>query len=136
EIREGLREQLLQRFPGANIEWNDPGAHPLPPWIIAGEKYPTIGQQTRVLTKFGLNNIAGVYDTLSLSSHPNILTLTMAVDRTPVGDHVELTYRTDTEAWGSIVKLGSTLVHVAALAACGYLGGQQDHLTKWYNTYR
>ncbi|MFX0573742.1 hypothetical protein [Nocardia nepalensis] len=136
KLRESLRNELLQRFPGAEIEWNDPAENPLPPWNIAGEKYPTFGQQTRLLTKFGAHNVAGLYDALSLSSHPNIIALTTAIESTREGNHVRLSYRTDTEAWGSIIRLASSVVYVAACAVCGYFDGQDNHLTDWYDTYR
>lgn len=136
ELRESLRYDLRLRFPDAEIDWNDPAENPLPPWNIAGQTYPTFGQQTRLLAKFGANNVAGLYDTLSLSSHPNIITLSMAIESTQEDDHVRLSYRTDTEEWGSIVRLASSVVYIAACAVCQYLGGEDDHLKDWSDTYQ
>lgn len=136
EIRDSIREQLLLRFPDTDVEWNDPAEHPLPPWQIAGESYPTFGQQTRLLSKFGAINVASLYDTLSLSSHPNIITLTMAVEPVDAGGYLKMNYRTDPEDWSATIQLAGDLLHVAANAACGYLHGQTDHLTDWYHRYR
>jgi hypothetical protein len=50
---------------------------PLPPWIVGGEIYPTIGRQCRLIETLGVKSLAGVYDTLSLNAHLNPVTLTI-----------------------------------------------------------
>ncbi len=134
ELRDTAREQLLLRFPDADVEWNDPAESP--PWQIAGESYPTFGQQTRLLSKFGASNVKGLYDTLSLSSHPNVVTLTMAVEPVDAGGYLMMKYRTDPDDWNATIRLASDLLYLAANAACDYFHGQTDDLTDWYDRYR
>ncbi|MGW6123135.1 hypothetical protein ACWFRF_29120 [Nocardia sp. NPDC055165] len=136
KLRDTTREQLEQRFPNADTSWDHPDKDPLPPWEIAGEKYPSFGQQTRLLAKFGASNVSRLYDTLSLSSHPNVITLSMAVEGVDADGYRVMKYRADPENWGAMVRVASDLLYVAADAVCGYLHGQTDHLTAWYDQYR
>ncbi|WP_132301885.1 hypothetical protein [Kribbella sp. VKM Ac-2568] len=131
ETREAIRQQLLLRFPGADTEWDDPAENP--GWTIAGETYPTLGKQSRLIENLGVESLAGVYDVLSLFAHPNPITLAMLVERNSVGDHVEFTYRVDTDQWVSVVRGASRLLYAAAHAACGYFALDAGHLEAWYD---
>jgi hypothetical protein len=133
KCRENIREELLQRFPDADTKWTDPAK--LPPWTIAGETYPTLRRQSRLIEKLGVKNLAGVYDTLSVIAHPNPVTLTMLVDRTDNGGNVAVTYRVDAGQWDSIVRGASMLLYAAAHAACGYFALDTGHLEAWYDRF-
>ena len=135
QCRERIRGELLQRFPGADTRWTDPSQHPLPPWAIAGETYPSIGLQCRLMEKLGVATAAGVYDTLSLNSHPNPVILTMLVDRVENSDGVAVTYRVDPQQWNSAVRGASTLLYASAHAACGYFALDPRHLDAWYDSF-
>ena len=135
KCREAIRDQLLQRFPGADTKWTDPAKYPLPPWTIAGETYPTLGRQCRLIEKLGVENLAGVYDTLSLNAHPNPVMLTMLVDRTDNGNDVAVAYRVAPEQWNSAVRVASLLLYAAAHAACGYFALDTRHLEAWYDRF-
>lgn len=135
KCRETIREQLLQRFPGADTKWTDPAQDPLPPWTIAGETYPTLSRQLRLIEKHGVENLAGVYDTLSFHAHPNPVRLTKLVDRIDNDGNVAVTYRVDPEQWNSIVRLASMLLYAAARAACGYFALDAGHLEAWYDRF-
>ena len=133
ECRESIRDQLLRRFPGADTEWSDPAE--LPPWTIAAETYPSLSQQSRLIEKLGVESVAGLYNTLSLITHPNPVTLTMLVDKNDVDDHVEVIYRVEPEQWTSIVGDACKLLYAAAHAACVYFALDTDHLEAWYDRY-
>jgi len=133
KCRDTIRGELIQRFPDADTEWTDPAQDPLPPWTIGDETYPTIGRQCRLIEKLGVENLAGVYDTLSLNAHPNPVTLTMQVDRINNGGDVTVTYRVDPERWNSAVRGAGVLLYAGARAACGYFALDASHLDAWYN---
>ena len=107
----------------------------LPPWTIAGETYPTLGRQLRLIEKLGVENLAGVYDTLSLNAPPNPVTLTMLVDRIDNDGNVAVTYRVDPEQWNSIVRGACMLLYAAAHDACGYFALDTGHLEAWYDRF-
>ena len=134
ECRHAIRSQLLQRFPDADTEWTDPSEYPLPPWKIAGEKYPTFGRQCRLIEKLGVESVAGLYDTLSFNAHPNPVALTMQIDRSDNRDSVTVTYRVSPVQWNSAVRSASMLLYVAACAACGYFALDTRHMDAWYDS--
>ncbi|WP_069162924.1 hypothetical protein [Nocardia altamirensis] len=135
EVRDNVRQQVLQRFPDAELTWSDPAT--TPPWVIEGETYPGLGQQVRALSTHGVDNIAGLYDTFSLFSHPNLMALSAQSVTTNLGSHVVVRYRADVDDLESLVTGASSLVYLAAQAACDYLGCASDEiLTSWFDTYR
>ncbi|MGW6335028.1 hypothetical protein [Nocardia rhamnosiphila] len=135
KVRDNVRQQVLQRFPDTELDWSDP-ANP-PPWVIAGETFPGLGQQVRALSAHGVDNVAGLYDTLSLFSHPNLMALSAQSVSTNLGSHVVVRYRADVDDLESLVTGASSLVYLAAQAACDYLGCASDEiLTSWFDTYR
>lgn len=131
--REAIRAHLVQRFPDAITEWTSPSEEPLPPWTIAGEQYPTLGKQSKLIEKFGVNGVAGLYDTLSLVSHPNPMTLTMHVVRNDAGGRVA--YRVDAAQWISIIRGACMLTCAAAYAIGGYFGADTSRLDAWFDEY-
>ncbi|PSR66011.1 MULTISPECIES: hypothetical protein [Nocardia] len=134
KLRDAMRQQVLQRFPGMELEWNDPAT--MPPWVIAGETFPGLGQQVRALSVHGADKVAGLYDTFSLFSHPNPMALSAQSATTNVGTHLVVGYRADAEELRSLVTGASSLVYLAAQAACRYLGCANDELlTSWFETY-
>jgi hypothetical protein len=135
KCRETIRGELLRRFPGVDTKWTHPGRDPVPPWTIAGEKYPSIGHQFRLMEKLGVANTAGVYDTLSLNCHPNAMVLTMLVDRIHKGDGVVATYRIDPQQWNSAVRSASTMLYTGGRAACDYFARDSRHLDAWYDKF-
>ncbi len=133
-LRDSIRSEVALRFPNHDLDWNKPDEPP--PWEIAGQSYPGLKQQTMLLSTVGATNVKSLYDTLSLSSHPNIITLSMAVEPEDAGGYWMMKYRPDPEGWSATVRLASDLLHIAANAACVYLHGRTDHLTDWYDRYR
>ncbi|MGK8509614.1 hypothetical protein ACRS5S_16705 [Nocardia asiatica] len=115
-LRNSIKNELALRFPDHDLDWNEPDVPP--PWDIAGQSYPGLRQQTMLLSTVGATNVKSLYDTLSLSSHPNVITLSMAVESVDAGGYRMMRYRTDPETWGATVQLASDLLYVAANAAC------------------
>lgn len=134
-VRTKIRDELLLRFPNADIAWNDPSAAPLPPWNIAGETYPTFSRQCSLLEGQGLGRLHGVYDTLSFLTHPNPVALTMQSDRLDNGTFTRVTYRANPGQWTSAINLASVLFYVACVAACEYFLVGSPHMDAWRDSY-
>ncbi|MFV8054622.1 hypothetical protein [Mycobacterium sp. 48b] len=135
KVRDQIRRDLLQRFPDAETEWDDPTEHPHPPWTIAGEVFPTLGHQCRLIEKLGVDSLSGVYDVLSFLAHPNSLALTMQIDRQDNGDHTTVTYRANPEHWNSAMRLASMLLYVVGSTACSYYAVETQLLDEWYDSF-
>ncbi|WP_280248007.1 hypothetical protein [Nocardia abscessus] len=135
KTREQFRADLLTRFPDVDTTWDNPANEP--EWEIGGESYAGLGRTFKAFAAHEVTGTTDLYGTLSLFSHPNIVAVSSLSERTDQGDHIVIGYRVDTDAWGSLVHSATSLVCIAAQAACNYLGCKDDALLRhWVTTYR
>jgi hypothetical protein len=134
QVRDRIRDDLLQRFPNADTEWNDPATQPQPPWSIADEVFPTFGQQCRLIEKLGTGSLAGIYDQLSFLTHPNAIALTMQIDRQDNGDFTTITYADDPGHWNSALSTASMLLYTVGCAACAYFSVDTQYMEAWHES--
>jgi hypothetical protein len=128
-----VRQELLLRFPGANIDWRS-SADPCP-WNIAGETYPTLSAQSRLMANLGVTGLAGVYDMLCLVTHPNSFVLGELARPEQVGDYRQVIYRDDPDQWVPVVNGACLMVYRAAHVARQYFALDTSRLEAWYDKW-
>lgn len=132
-FREIVRQELLSRFPGANTDWRS-SADPCP-WNIAGETYPTLGAQSRLMANLGVTGLAGVYDMLCLVTHPNSFALGALARPEQVGDFRQVVYRDHPDQWVPVVSGACLMVYRAAHVARQYFALDTSRLEGWYDEW-
>ncbi|MFD4406742.1 hypothetical protein ACFWPH_28665 [Nocardia sp. NPDC058499] len=135
KIRENLRWELEQRFPGADTQWDSPATEP--GWEVGGEPYPGLGKMFKAFSALEATGVTGYYSTLSLHSHPNIVAITSLCESIDHDGHRLIRYRVDTDDWGELVRSATSLTYITARAVCDYLGYRNDDQLKcWLVRYR
>ncbi len=134
--RERVRGELLDRFPGTNLDWSiedDPNG---PPWVVADQSYPGLGKSIRRFGQYaGLHNVAGLYELLSLHTHPNLHAgLVSSVQVVQHDTFIHFSYVGDVEQTIQLVRLASMYLYRAGAAMCGFFQLDPTELEAWADT--
>ncbi|WP_447002498.1 hypothetical protein ACRAKI_22580 [Saccharothrix isguenensis] len=119
--RDQIRDEVARRFPGINLDW-DTGQHPhSPPWEIAGQRYPGLGEATRRFIDYdGMSGAHGLYDLLSLMAHPNRTAIASVLAPVERDGYIEYGYRLDHKEAVWPVDLAATFLYRAGMVVCSF----------------
>jgi hypothetical protein len=134
--REEAKEQVLCRFPDAGeLGWSL-GDHPEgPPWEVAGQRVPTLGGMVRHFAKVhGLQQARGVYDMLSLQSHPNLVVAASAIETVRHEDFVQFVCRIDLPQAARVLRLAALMFYRVAMAVTSYFEWDPAELNAWHDS--
>lgn len=139
KTRAAMEKELLDRFPTAtNLKWNlkdDPDG---PPWEVAGQHVPGLGKLVRAFTDtHGFHKAHGIYDMLSLYSHPNLdVAGARAFQRIEHEDEgfAQFLPRVDIGHVNGVLRLATLCFYRAASAVASYFGMDATELDAWYDT--
>lgn len=133
--RAEVEDQLRRRFPGVgDLSWKD--LEQGPPWEVAGQRIPGLGELVRGFVKnHGLMQAPGVYDLLSLRSHPNLdmvaRTTMTAVER---DGFVQYRYEANVPQMITVMRVAALVFYRAAMAVTSYFALDDARLLDWYDS--
>jgi len=136
-LRAQAEHDLLRRFPDAgDLNWKLENHPQGPPWTLAGQHVPGLGQMVRGFIKIhGFQQGHGMYDMLSLQSHPN-LDVVVASLLEPVQHEgfVQVGYRVDIPQTTRVLRVAALMFYRAAMAVVSYFALDPAELNAWYGS--
>ncbi|GAB3002741.1 hypothetical protein [Saccharothrix stipae] len=136
-LRAQVEQELRHRFPDAgDLGWTLEQHPNGPPWNIAGQHVPSLGELVRAFVKVhGFHQARGIYDMLSLQSHPNLdVVVARHVERVVHEDFVQYTFRIDVPQAIRVLRTAALLFYRAAMVVTSYFELDPARLNAWYDS--
>lgn len=130
--RDRIRDELVRYFPNSgDMAW--PYEDALPQWTVAGQTYPTLASACRTFANYaGIHNVPGLYDLLSLLTHPNLHSaLMVALDISVHDTWIDKRYRADPEQTARMTKLTAAILFRAGMTVASYFHLDDQPLRQW-----
>ncbi|MDT7787234.1 MAG: hypothetical protein QOF58_5653 [Pseudonocardiales bacterium] len=135
EERDRIEQQLRLRFPDVgDLSWRD--LKEGPPWKVVDQQVPGLGDLVRGFVKIhGITQASGLYDLLSLRSHPNLDVVAMTAIRPVVHDgFVQYTYEADIPQTINVMRVAALVFYRAAMGVTSYFALDTADLHSWYDS--
>jgi hypothetical protein len=131
--RERVRDEVSRRFPGSDLAWSIEDAPTGPPWVVAGQTFPGLGQRVRRFGEYaGLDDLPGLYDLLSLHAHPNLhAALARSVQVVQHDSFTQFRFVGDVELTVRLLHVASVYLYRAGMVLCSYFHLDPTSLDAW-----